>query len=524
MRRGSWLSMMCGLAACSGEPAPPVPEGVAPPEEAPAEEPVADWSLPAREVSDLALGRTHVVVIIVDTLRADHLGAWGYEVPTSPNLDALAAGGVRFANTFAASSWTRPGMAALTTGRYPREVGIYEERFDQLPEEATLLSERLQAAGYHTLGSTSNPNINSWFGFSQGFDEWQDAGVLFKVMRKREGFERFKGADSLESADEVTNRALALVDSHKDTLQDKPLYLQTLYIDPHIPYAPPDADKRRMEAQGSKKPEYDGEILDADREIKRLLDGLQARGILQDALVIVTSDHGEGLHSHPGQKKSQTHGYYLYDSMVHVPLIVSHPVLPAGTVVEDLTSQVDIVPTLFDLLGAPLAADEVSGRSNAAPARGEADPNPREAVYMETDWRWVNKDAVRTATHKLVRNHDAQVFQNDGVFEGKAEDLDKSARAVLGKLPHRELYPVADPMRETARQRSEELAPMNALETMLEGWTESHGRRPPLGHDPDDVVTLGDGTEVPISGEAGGKVDLDAETTAQLQALGYMDN
>ena len=121
--------------------------------------------------------RSDVVLIIVDTLRADHLGAWGYERPTSPTLDALAGEGVRFSQFYSTSSWTRPAMASMLTGLYAREVGVYEERYDVLPQDVVTLPERLQSVGYRTLGVTSNPNINAWFGFDQGFDAYLDRGA-----------------------------------------------------------------------------------------------------------------------------------------------------------------------------------------------------------------------------------------------------------------------------------------------------------------------------------------------------------
>lgn len=105
--------------------------------------------------------KTNLLLIVVDTLRADHLGAWGYPYATSPNLDRLASEGVRFARYHSTSSWTRPGFATLLTGLYPRQAGIYEERFDRLPADVNTLAERLRGAGYRTFGVNSNPSIDT---------------------------------------------------------------------------------------------------------------------------------------------------------------------------------------------------------------------------------------------------------------------------------------------------------------------------------------------------------------------------
>ena len=121
------------------------------------------------------LAGSNVLFIIMDTLRADRLGSYGYKIDLSPNLDKLASEGVRFETHIANCSWTRPSMGAIFTGHYPRTLGLYEEKFDKLSEEFITIAERFKAKGYGTYGVTSNPNTNALFGFAQGFDEYGEA-------------------------------------------------------------------------------------------------------------------------------------------------------------------------------------------------------------------------------------------------------------------------------------------------------------------------------------------------------------
>ncbi|MCK6527730.1 sulfatase [Myxococcota bacterium] len=471
----------------------------------------------------LAAGETNVVLIVVDTLRADHLGAWGYPHPTSPVLDRLAAEGVRFSRWFSNSPWTRPGMATLLTGLYPRTTGIFEEKFDALSPDLTTLAERLKARGYTTLGVTANPNVNAWFGFDQGFDAYGDCGVVWKWMPKDRGERAFRrGKTDMETADSLTDRALQVVDRHRAALKAGPFFLQALYIDPHWPYVPPDADREAV--AGSDLADYDGEVRFADREVGRLLEGLRERGVMEDTLVVVTSDHGEGLKDHPSVPHSSTHGSILYDSALHVPMILHHPALPRGKVVDDLVSSIDFVPTLLGLLGISVAEGELPGRSLAPLALGAGPvPGLPDRIFAETDWRVNRKVAVRTGSHKYIRNDDSRAYQADGTFEGRT--LADSERRLLTVVPREELYRVGggvpeDPKKSDVYEREAAAAP--PLIASLEGWERAVPVRSPLRRDPEDVVTTPAGVVPAVPpGEAGGAV-LDADTASQLRALGYL--
>ncbi|TNE88004.1 MAG: hypothetical protein EP330_17105 [Deltaproteobacteria bacterium] len=447
-----------------------------------------------------------VVFIVIDTTRADRLSTYGWSRPTSPNLDALAAEGVRFDAHHANSSWTRSSMGTLLTGRYARELGVYEERYDRLPDDARTLPEILHDAGYTTLGLTSNPNINAVFGFDQGFDVWEDSAVVFKFMEAEDDARHFHPKRRpMVDADTVARRALALVDAHKS---DKPLYLQVLFVDPHYPYDPPDS---ALEALGDGAAPYEGEIRQADAGVGRLLAGLADRGIDEQALIVVTSDHGEGLRDHPRVPRAEAHGYTLYDSVTHVPLIVRHPDLPRGAEVSALSSHIDVLPTVLDLVGVP--SPEGPGDSLLPRIHGKAGPD---AVFMETDWRYCEKTSIRTATHRFNDNPDHRRYR-EGVHEQGS--LPAADVAFLRVLPGTEAYAVGEVPEGPKRGVD---ATAEGLAPRLAEWNAQVPRRPPEGRDIHDRITLADGTIVPDPW-AQEDVTLDEGTAETLKALGYLE-
>ena len=457
-------------------------------------------------------GRTNVLLIVIDTLRADHVGAYGYPFETSPNFDRLASEGVQLDWFFSTSSWTRPGMATLFTGEYPRTVGIYMEAFDALPPEALTLAERLSERGYRTIGITANPNLNEDFGFAQGFDEHLDAGFAWAWMKPEVDDSR-ELEDKLDGAREITDRALAAVDRGTG----EPFYMRIVYIDPHGPNAPPPAHLAVV--KDSPTPNYDGEVRYADAEIGRLLDGLAERGLLEDTLVIVTSDHGEGLSSHPEVPKSEGHGTTLYDSTTHIPLVLRHPALPSGRRVEQLASSIHLVPTLLDLLGWPAGEGEFPGRSLAPLIRGEVEQLELPAgVFSETEWRRYSKVSVRTATHRLIRNDDCAMFQREGTFKGPG--ISENQRKAFTLVPGVELYRTPGPESPTRNRAEVDRETASDLASLLLAWEEATPRAAPLGRAEDSVLTLGDGRVVPLGR---GEVDLDPETIERLRALGYLE-
>ena len=454
--------------------------------------------------------KTNLVLILLDTTRADHLGAWGYGPNTSPEIDRVAAQGVRFSQYYSSAPWTRPAIASLITGLYPRSTGIFEEEFDALGQDLTTLAERLQAAGYVTLGLTANPNINAWFQFDQGFDEYVDSDAVWKWMPETD--KASHGAASLD-AEKMTARSLVLIDRHLEKLQGQPFFLQTLYIDPHRPY-----QAREYGFQGPNA-WYDGELRFMDTHMGKLLAGLEQRGLMDETLVIITSDHGEGLDSHPGVPVSSRHGYHLHRSTLHVPLILWHPSLKPQ-VVDTAASTIDVLPTVLDLLGLDRPMDHPSapGESFAPLVLGKGPAPEREFLVAETDWRQASKLAVIGQGHSFIRSDDSIDFQSSGKFETK-----KPLRALL-KLPRLQLYSLGAQEYELPGQNnlwSKESELGTQLSQALEMWDQSHAARAPQGRSKQDIFTLGDGSVIPAV-EHGSDTRLDSDLEDQLKALGYM--
>jgi arylsulfatase A-like enzyme len=297
----------------------------------------------------------NVVLIVIDTLRRDHVGAYGYERPITPTLDALAARGVAL-DGIAPTSWTKPSTASILTGLHPLRHGA-TRRIDPLPPSVPTLAERLNAFGFHSVGVSANRFVSRDFGFERGFDTF--------------AFEDVRPDGSLPEAMTVVSR----FERDNGALRE-PFFAYLHLVDPHAPYAPrqtwdgkprrPDQPIVTMAALdathfGRRPPAllalardlYDGEIRDADDGVSAVLDDLRRRGLLERTLVVVASDHGEEFEEHG----RMSHGQQLHRESVDVPLIFSGPgVTPRGHV-PIRVSLMDIVPTILALAGAPPLRD-----------------------------------------------------------------------------------------------------------------------------------------------------------------------
>lgn len=462
---------------------------------------------------------TNLLLIVVDTLRADHLGAWGYPYATSPNLDRMASEGVRFARYHSTSSWTRPGFATLLTGLYPRQAGIYEERFDRLPADVTTLAERLREAGYRTFGVNSNPNIDSYFGFNQGFDRFLDSGRVWPWMKGRAKGKLINKKQKnmgLPDAKQSTDRALAALAKQGMDSTDGPWFMMVVYIDPHSPYAPPLEQKARVGA--SKTPSYDGELRYVDQEVQRLITGLTAAGQMENTLVVFTSDHGEGLADYEGIPLAAHHGEPIYDALTHVPLVLHHPQLKPR-VVDELVSAVDLVPTLLDLLGLP-ADPQIPGHSlePLVTGTGAVEGLP-DHVFAESDWRVTRKVSVRTDGWRYIHNRSAQLLQEQGAHEER--QLHEEQRKLL-EGPIFELYERAGGFESWQANRTKAEPDRRAqLAALIQSWEARTPSRPPENRHPSDGIRLKDGSFTKTTA-VGGDAQLDPELEARLKVLGYL--
>ncbi len=353
--------------------------------------------------------RPHVVMILIDTLRADKLGCYGFELETSPEIDAIAAAGVRFERVIAQASWTRPSIGSLLTSRYPRSLGLYKEQYDLLDERFITLAEALRSGGYRTLGITANPNINSTFNFHQGFDRHVDSTVRFSWMDV-EVHKPTVGEAEVTPAREVFQRVLELTGASAEGLPspgDKPWYVQINVMDVH---EHPRGDKVvREELQelfpGARDRAYLQLVRQVSADVADFIHRWRSVPGHDDTLFVLLSDHGEGLDDHPRVADSKKHGALLYESNLRVPWVMYHPDsdLEPRTVSIDVRL-LDVMPTVLDYLGLPTPAGS-QGVSLMPWVEGAEHDSPiPEYFVVETHLRAHEKIAVRGTRWKYIEN------------------------------------------------------------------------------------------------------------------------
>jgi arylsulfatase A-like enzyme/Flp pilus assembly protein TadD len=310
-------------------------------------------------------GRPNVLVITIDTLRADHVGSYGYKLARTPNLDRLGAEGVRCADAISAAPITMPSHSSIFTGLLPPAHGVRDNGSYALGDDAVTLAERLKRVGYRTQAIVSALVLNRRYNLSQGFDGydddlWSEEEAKLFMIRSRPG-------------PKTALRAVKWLHSWQREKVRKPFFLWVHFFDAHQPYSAPPAELALAPTP------YDGEITVADRGVGRILAELERQKILDNTLVVLTADHGESLGEH-GEK---THAVFIYDATVRVPLFFRAPGrLPQAKVYPGPVRSVDIVPTLLGLLHLPGAA-ETQGMDLGPAFRGEVDP-PDLAQYSES--------------------------------------------------------------------------------------------------------------------------------------------
>jgi arylsulfatase A-like enzyme/Flp pilus assembly protein TadD len=302
---------------------------------------------PAPEKADEA--PLDVVLITIDTLRADALGTYGQERPTSPTLDALAAEGVLFEQCTTSVPSTLPSHASIMTGKQPYSHGARDNEGYVLAAENVTLAEHLKKHGYRTAAEVAAPVIGRRTLLSQGFDQYRDL-VSFDIERLQVDVEGETKTLHERGASDITKHGLQFL----STAGDQPFFLWLHYFDPHVFYAAPD-----IYGQLVGNSPYHAEVRYVDSQIERVIAWLKRSGRAERTLVVITSDHGEGL----GEHEELTHSYFVYDTTMHVPLIFWGPgLLKKPHRVGSLVRTVDIAPTIVDLLGLP-PLEDIEGTS-----------------------------------------------------------------------------------------------------------------------------------------------------------------
>ncbi|QDU84483.1 Choline-sulfatase [Planctomycetes bacterium Pla163] len=400
----------------------------------------------------------NVVFVLIDTLRADALGCYGYERPTSPRIDALAAAGTVFEDVSSPAPWTKPSTASVLTGLWPSRHGALKHGSQlRTPEGMTTLAEEFAGAGFATAGFVSNPNVKADFDFDRGFDEFFDKPVddtTAQAALRDSIFGRLLIAVTRHQFNwKYANDIFAMnrhVESWLRTNADEDFFLYVHYIDPHTPYAPP-ARWRREFAQNHDgfpvhnerrqlvgRDLYDAEVRTSDEGLAQILDLLDELGIADETLIAITSDHGEEFN----EKGMFEHGYSIYQAEVFVPLILNGPTVAAQRV-DVPVNTVQLPATLLDLAG----------------VRPSGSPPNEPLVFGDAPslGPWARGGAASEGAKNFVENEfnmgQAPVpdFIHQGIREGSWKLIltEKSRFRPIDTYPFEELYDLATDPGET---------------------------------------------------------------------------
>ncbi|MBP7147481.1 MAG: sulfatase-like hydrolase/transferase [Acidobacteria bacterium] len=384
-----------------------------------------------------SVARRSVLLVSLDTTRADRLGCYGYAHGATPTIDRWAAAGVVFDDAATPAPVTLPAHASLMTGLLPNRHGARDNGLYRVPDDVTTLAETLAAAGYDTAAVVGAGVLDRQYGLAQGFARYDDdvQGGGLTIPERRAGT--------------VTDAALATAAQLR-----APFFLFVHYFDPHAAYQPPPPFSETFRDRP-----YDGEIAYVDQELGRLRAGLDRRGLLEGTIVALVADHGESL----GEHGEPAHGVFLYQPTVRIPWILVAPGLPAGARRGSLARLVDVAPTLLELAGVAAPAG-IDGRSLAAIAQGTAPDATGPALPLETE---LGYNSYGFAPLR-------------GLFDGRAKWIG---------APRDELYDVAaDPgeQRNLARERAAEVDRLRAA--WRAAVTEDRVAGPPGGGSPQEAA------------------------------------
>ncbi len=309
--------------------------------------------------------RPNVLLVTIDTCRADRIGCYGYGIARTPTIDAVAAEGVRCADAVTTAPITMPAHTSIMTGLLPPAHGVRDNGAYALNDKAVTLAERLHDAGYDTAAFVSALVLNRRYNLNQGFDVydddlWAEDDPKLFMIRDR-------------PAPKTAERAVQWLESWHEKADGKPFFLWVHFFDPHQPYESHAKNRHLIPTA------YDAEIAQADEGLARIMDAFKTLGVDQNTFTVLTADHGESLGEH-GEK---THAIFIYDATVHVPLIFHWPGhLPSDTVYWGPVRCIDLMPTILGALDVP-GADKTQGADLLSALRGDVPP-PDLPQYSES--------------------------------------------------------------------------------------------------------------------------------------------
>jgi arylsulfatase A-like enzyme len=436
--------------------------------------------------------KTNVLFITIDTLRADHLHSYGYSRETAPYLDRLSREGARFGTVYCQLPATGPSHTSIFTSRYPHTHGVVANGW-VLSNTQMTLAEIFKERGYETAAFVSSFPLDAQFGLDQGFDTYDDEFSIEGSTKKnisswehhnvKEGFDR--------RADVTTHKVLQWLNKNKE----KPFFLWVHYFDPHAPYDPPKPfDRMFTEANEDslhrKIALYDGEIRFTDQEIEKLLKQLDMYHLTNKTLIVVTSDHGEGL----GEHNWMGHAVYIYEEELHVPLIMRLPGrIPANTIVNTPIETIDIAPTVLRLLEMPVP-EAFEGRDLSSWTEGRTKAPQDGDVYFERMHYYGKPDYFNETQYLLKR---VKGLPLKGEKYGIRHNHMKFIWAPSENTE--ELYDLAqDPEENVNIARGDQRDLAAPYRKMLQRWVRSH----------------------PFSGP---RQEIDEKTREKLRSLGYIN-
>jgi arylsulfatase A-like enzyme len=456
-----------------------------------------------------AAGKPNIILIVMDTVRADHTSLYGYGRDTTPNLRRLAADSTLYRNAISAASWTAPSHASIFTGMYTLRHGVRynlpNNALGRLPDAVPTLTEVLAHQGYRTAGRVANQGyLSDSLGFGRGFDSYRLAvpWMLFEQSRYpsilrsvRRGLLPPADKDSrFVNGGRITAEALRIL---SQLAGRQPFFLFLNYMDAHWPYTPPEPFRSRFGASSRNMSSddyaelvravdsrertitdaeqrdliaaYDGGIAYLDQQLGILLDALRRAGVYENALIIVTSDHGEAF----GEKSVMEHGTSVYQNQVHVPLLIKFPGQREPAEQNALVSGVDLYPTVMEAVGAPV------GRYLAGVALQRASGRQSRAVFAELYPEW-DMWTTFPRFHRLQR----AMFRDSWKF-------------ILSSEGDRELYDLSTDAGENRNLMGEQPEVAAQMEGLLSAWQRNL---------------------TPVNGPPG----IDKDTLDRLKSLGYV--
>jgi choline-sulfatase len=414
----------------------------------------------------------NVLLITLDTTRADHLGCYGYSSAKTPHLDGLAHEGIRFARVYCPAPLTLPSHCSIMSGLYPVTHRVRNNGHD-LPPGIKTLAEILRDHGYTTSAFVSSFSVDSRFGIGRGFDVYDDA---FQSQLP------LKSTNAERRAEETFGRFSRWLEN----MQGNKFFAWVHYFDPHLPYDPPSPYREEFDGRP-----YDGEIAYMDHYVGAILERLEEKGILEKTIIVVAGDHGEGL----GDKVETGHGIFLYEETLRVPLIFhNRKIFPRSQVIENQVRLVDVAPTILEIIGLRDEAVGMQGQSLATSLRGKIRNDLDglvETFYPRENFGWSELVGLISGDWKFIQAPRPELYdlKNDPGERKNMYNFSAAKARELAKKLERELLRLSSDRKASDEPASARTADLEKLRSL--GYLNLASAKPGSGFpDPKEKIDL----------------------------------